>query len=268
VLLRDRGTPEVFLVKRHDSVAFMGGAHVFPGGSIDSTDHLDDPELICDGVASATARRADVTADAAIAFHVAAVRELFEEAGVLLARRDGAMVSLDIGSDPHWQGYRRQLAAGVLTMPALAARESLRLALDALACFAHWVTPEIETRRFDTRFFAAVAPEHQQATHDDAETTHGEWMSAADAIARCHRGEIMLPPPTWTTLRQVERFASVADVMAWARTCSVPRVQPGFIERDETRIAVLPGDPECPPVAGFEAKECRFVLEGGRWRTS
>lgn len=264
MLLREGPTPEVFLVRRHSNVAFMGGAHVFPGGSVEDGDRIQAPELICDGVESATARLVDVAADMAVAFHLAAVRELFEEAGVLLARRDGAPVApADIS---HLLDYRRQLAAGASTIAAVAAREAIRLALDELVYFAHWVTPEREARRFDTRFFLAAAPPGQDATHDDAETTQGEWMTPAEAIARCRRGEIALPPPTWTTLRTLERFATVAEALAWARTRVVPRVQPGLVERNGATLVLLPGDPAYPPVAGFDAVERRFILEAGRWR--
>jgi 8-oxo-dGTP pyrophosphatase MutT (NUDIX family) len=265
-LLRDRERPEVFLVRRHDNAAFMPGTHVFPGGSVDRGDHLDDHEPRCDGVASATARMPDVPAGAAVAFHVAAIRELFEEAGVLLARRDGVLLSRVTHTRSDLLACRRQLAAGGMTIGALASRESLRLAVDQLVYVGHWVTPDGEARRFDTRFFLALAPPDQQASHDAGETTQGKWMTAAQAIARCRRGEIALPPPTWTTLRWLERFGSAAEAIASARSRPVPRVQPVLMRRGNTRLVLLPGDPDCPPVDGFDAEECRFVLEDGRWR--
>ena len=265
VLLRPATPLEVFLVRRHDDVAFMGGAHVFPGGRVEEGDFITDPGLLCDGVDGAAERMRDVSADTAVAFHVAAIRELFEEAGILLARRDGDVVAIDDEATVRFRDYREQLATGAVAMWELADRENVRLALDALAYFAHWVTPEIETRRFDTRFFAAVAPANQEAAHDEGETTHGEWLRPADAIARCLAGEIALPPPTWTTLRDLERFADVDAAMAWARTREVPRVQPGFVQQGDTRLVLLPGDPECPPVPGFEARETRFVLRNRKW---
>lgn len=273
----DRRAPhlEVFLVRRHDNLAFMSGAHVFPGGRVDGADAISDAERFCDGVEAAPSRMRDLPADAAIAHHVAAIRELFEEAGILLARRGNAIIDIDDDAgEPEatasrrrrWQPYRQQLATGAIALSEIAAREQVRLALDELAYFAHWVTPEIETRRFDTRFFVAAVPPNQEAAHDEGETTHGEWMRPGDAIARCLRDEIALPPPTWTTLRQLEAFATVADVMTWARTREVPRVQPGFIQDGSRRIVLLPGDPEVEKIAGFEARETRFILESGRWR--
>jgi 8-oxo-dGTP pyrophosphatase MutT (NUDIX family) len=267
VLLRANPRLEVFLVRRHDDVAFMGGAHVFPGGRIEQADYLVQPERICDGLDTAAAAIPDLSPASAVACHVGALRELFEEAGILLARRNGEMVSLHGDDDERMRRWRRELSAGQSAMWEVAERENVRLALDSLAYFAHWVTPEIETRRFDTRFFLAAAPDHQHAAHDAGETTHGEWVAPAAAIARCRDGDIALPPPTWTTLRQLERFATVEDAMQWARACgAVPRVEPGFIQQGETRIVLLPGDPGCPDVAGFSAEETRFLLEGGRWR--
>ena len=261
---------EVFLVRRHDNVAFMGGAHVFPGGRVDPADQLagrevgnDDPE----------ARMRDRSAKDAIAFQVAAVRELFEEAGVLLARSSdgdtarGPIVSIADGAVDRFDGYRRALLDGDITLRDLLERERLCVALDALALFAHWVTPVVETRRFDTYFFLAIAPDSQDAAHDDRETTHGVWVRPADALERCLRGELALPPPTWTTLRALSHLRTVADAWHWAKAQPVPRVQPCFYENaDGTRLVILPGDPLCLAVEGFEAEEKRFLLENGRWR--
>ena len=92
-------------------------------------------------------------------------------------------------------------------------------------------------------------------------------MFPAEALERCREGAIALPPPTWTTLRALGESTSVGDALEWARAQRAPRVQPNVIERDDaTRIIALPGDPLCPPVAGFEPVEKRFILSGGRWR--
>jgi 8-oxo-dGTP pyrophosphatase MutT (NUDIX family) len=254
----------VFLVRRHDNVAFMGGAHVFPGGRVDDADHLADPERWCDGVGAAIARMPGRSEEQAIAFHVAAIRELFEEAGVLLARDRQGFLAQDEG---RLDGYRREMLGHRLTMRDLAEGEGLRLALDALALFGHWVTPEIETRRFDTYFFFAIAPDVQEATHDEHETTQGTWIYPQEALERCRRGEMALPPPTWTTLRAMSQRRDVDDAWAWASSQPVVRVQPRVVERaDGARIIALPGDPLCPPLAGFDVPEKRFLLENGRWR--
>lgn len=259
VLIRPSHTRfEVFLVKRHDNVAFMGGAHVFPGGRVDEADRIERPERVCDGVAEVVARMPDLAVADAVGHHVAAIRELFEEAGVLLARPAAAH---------RLRGVRHQLASAALTLEELAQRERLRLALDDLVVFAHWVTPEIEIKRFDTRFFVACLPHNADAVHDEGETTHSEWIDPEDAIERCRRDEIALPPPTWTTLRTLSKLSSADEVMRWARRQRVVRIEPAFIATDAVTMLTLPGDPTFPPVDGFETpEETRFILSDGRWR--
>lgn len=137
-----------------------------------------------------------------------------------------------------------------------------------LAPLAHWVTPEIEIRRYDTRFFLARMPDGQHPRHDDGEMTAMEWLSPRDAIARFERREMLLPPPTWTTIRQLEKLPSIDQVFAWAQQRKVVRVMPGFIKNDTVTMLTLPGDPLFPVIPGWEVpEETRFVLEeGARWQ--
>jgi 8-oxo-dGTP pyrophosphatase MutT (NUDIX family) len=269
VVLRDSSTgPEVFMVRRHADTAFMGGAHVFPGGRVDAADHGADAAW-CDGIAHAARQLAGLSPAEALAYHVAASRELFEEAGVLLARHAaGEFVSLS-GADVHerFKQDRTGVHSGKTTLRAVIERERLRLALDALVLFAHWVTPPIDTRQFDTRFFMTRVPPHQTPAHDDTETTHSTWLRPADAIAQSLDGEIVLPPPTWSTLRELEPFRSVEDALAWARERRVVRRMPKLVEQDGRRMLVLPGDPLHPDAAGAEPLvETRFAFVDRRWR--
>ena len=144
---------------------------------------------------------------------------------------------------------------------------SVSITIDDLVPFAHWVTPEIEIRRYDTRFFLARMPEGQIAKHDESETTALEWLSPRAAMARFERRELLLPPPTWTTLRQLAPRRSIDEVMAWARARTIVRVMPGFFKDGEDVTLTLPGDPTFPTVPGWEVpEETRFVLEDGtRW---
>jgi 8-oxo-dGTP pyrophosphatase MutT (NUDIX family) len=260
VLLRSASPFEVFLVRRSDSIAFMGGAHVFPGGRVDPSDEIVDVDVVATETGPAIARMADVPANIAIAQHVAALRELFEEAGVLLARPLTAISINRLKTD------RRELLAGRISFPEVIRRERLRLAFDQLAYFAHWVTPEIEIRRFDTRFFIARAPEGQTPIHDEGETSHSEWVTPTAALERCRAALIALPPPTWTTLSMLARFDSIDAVFDWAQRKLVPRVQPRFEKRGDRTLLFYPGDPMYPAVEGFDATETRFVLENRRWR--
>src|SRR5256885_6146089 len=199
------------MVRSHEGTAFMGGAHVFPGGRVDAADATAD-DTWCDGVAHALAQLPSMPPSEATAFHVAAARELFEEAGVLLARdRAGAFVSLAGADHDRFKQARRAVHAGATPLRVLVLGEGLRLALDALVLFAHWVTPPIDTRQFDTRFFMTRVPPDQTPAHDDAETTHSVWLSPAAAIGEALDQQIVLPPPTWTTLRELEPFESVHD---------------------------------------------------------
>jgi ADP-ribose pyrophosphatase YjhB (NUDIX family) len=144
---------------------------------------------------------------------------------------------------------------------------NVSITVNDLHPFAHWVTPEIETRRFDTRFFLARMPEGQQAKHDESETTALEWLSPREAIARFQRRELMLPPPTWTSIRQLARRSSIDDVLRWAKSRQIVRVMPGFVKNEREFMLMLPGDPLLPTIPGWDVpEETRFVLqEGGRW---
>jgi 8-oxo-dGTP pyrophosphatase MutT (NUDIX family) len=265
VVLRDSPAgPQVFMVRRHEDTAFMGGAYVFPGGRVDAGDRdVADPSW-CDGVDVAAAQLGSLPAVDAVAFHVAALRELFEEAGVLLARdATGGFVS-DVNT--RFRRYRADVHAGVLSMRDVIDREHVRLALDALLSLAHWVTPPIDVRQFDTRFFVARVPPNQTPAHDETETTHSIWVTPADALARAIRDEIILPLPTWTTLRELEPFETVDDALAWARRHHIVRRMPQLVERDGQRMLVLPGDPLHPEPADDPPAETRFVHVAGRWR--
>lgn len=252
---------EVLLVRRNDHVAFMAGAYVFPGGRLDDGDMPEPPEA-CDGL-DAMGRCPDLTPNEEARYRVAAIRELLEEAGVLLARdAHGAMADAATTAE-----VRASLPPNTSLVQFLAARR-LRVALDAVMPFAHWVTPEIEIRRYDTRFLLARVPAEQEASHDAGETTALEWLSPPQAVARCQRGEIMLPPPTWTTLKRLGRFGSVDEAWQWASATPMVRIQPGFVRTEDTATIVLPGDPAYPLPPGCEPlDDTRFELVEGRgWR--
>jgi 8-oxo-dGTP pyrophosphatase MutT (NUDIX family) len=269
IVLRDgpRG-PEVFLVRRHEGTAFMGGAYVFPGGRVDAADRAAADGAWCDGVDEA--QRLDaLSSDDAIAFRVAAARELFEETGVLLARDDqGVFAALSRpGEQARFGRYRAEVHAGILSLRDVVEQERLRLALDALVPVAHWVTPPIDVRQFDTWFFLTRVPPSQVPIHDDRETTDSMWMRAAEALAAARRDEIVLPIPTWTTLRELERFGDVESALAWARGRAIVRRQPLLVERNGIRMLLLPGDPLHPETPTEPSiGEVRFAYVDGRWR--
>jgi len=267
LMLRDAACgPEVFMVRRHDAAVFMGGAYVFPGGRVDLGDSDVADTSWCDGLEAPALP--GVASEAATAHRLAAIRELFEEAGVLLARnRRGHLLAT---SDPavrhRFAAARRDLHAGATSLKDIADREGLRLALDALVPVARWITPPIDVRQFDAWFFLTRVPPDQAPAHDDLETTHGLWLTAADALTRAEARRIVLPPPTWTTLRELEPFATVDEAFAWASRRRIEPRRPLVHETGEARFLLLPGDPlnaetwhEPPP------RETRFRFDDGRW---
>ena len=279
VLVRERpgasgGTPpELFMVRRTRGTSFFGGAFVFPGGRVDQADHVTDADEWCDGADMARVHFADLAAepDTAIAYHLAAMRELFEEAGVLLARdRTGQfIVTSDPATQLRFDDHRHALHDGERSLRAIVDAEGLRLALHVLRPLAHWVTPVVEPKRFDARFFLACMPDGQVPLHDSLETTESRWMTAAEALEHCRRDEIVLAPPTWCTLRDLSQFDSVAAMLDWLRTQTIVRMEPMPYEADGRKMLLLPGDPLHPePARGDSPAETRFVLDRGRWRAT
>ena len=201
---------EVLMLRRVAAMKFAPGAYVFPGGSVDPADS--DPEIGWHGPDPADfGARLGASAAMARALVCAAVRETFEESGVLLAGPPGGG-PLAEPSGPSWEADREALANGEMTLAGLLARHGLVLRADLLVPWARWITPEGEPRRFDARFFAAALPAGQVATGHAAESDHIAWVRPADAIAAAKAGEMSLFPPTAATLND---FA-VAEVAAVA----------------------------------------------------
>ena len=236
---------EVFLLRRNQEAAFGGGAYVFPGGAVDASDEDQAWSSHCAGLDDAAASRLLKLERGGLAYWVAAIRECFEEAGLMLAYDSaGEMVALeDADAAREFSALRRQLIAGELTFAALCRDRGLQPALDRLAYFSHWITAQGRPRRFDTRFFIAVAPAAQTPSHDSGETVEDIWIRPADALERHRCGELNLMFPTIKTLEALARFADTSAVMEHART---PRAMPPMTPRaatgrDGPRMLV-PGD--------------------------
>ena len=249
---------EVFMVRRHGKSGFMAGAHVFPGGKLDDEDASDALLDRCIGLTAAEAgeRLAEDDGRRALALHVAAIRETFEEAGVLLA--DGAD-AIELAS------ARKKLHEGAFSFEHFVIDADLQLRVSDLQPQARWITPEIERRRYDTRFFLAPAPREQQATHDRIETTAGEWLSPASAIAKMDEGAIQLPPPTLRTLQVLASSTTIEAAFADAASRKPPTILPTFHDDDGTFVLALPGDSRHPVSERAFPGPTRLVLEGGRW---
>jgi 8-oxo-dGTP pyrophosphatase MutT (NUDIX family) len=221
------------LLRRSAALSFVAGAHVFPGGSVDDGDRFAIPDTCCDGLAELP-RFPHLDAGGELACRVAAARELLEEAGVLLARRDGRWATTAEAED-----VRRELTAGARFDDVLEA-QGHRLALDGLAPFARVVTPVTEPRRFDTHFFVAELPPGAEARPYEAESDELVWATPTAAMEKAHRGELVLLPPTWVTLLQLEAVESVADLAAWAAARPLERVDPRLEVEGEKRLLSVP----------------------------
>ncbi len=226
VLARDAEQgPELFMVRRPLKAAF-GAAYVFPGGVVDASDRL--ARAHCRGLDAAAAdRRLEVDRDG-LDYYVAAIRELFEETGVLLASGDA---SADVLAE-----CRRQINAETLGWSEFLAARNVMLNVDALAYFSHWITPTARAKRFTTRFFVAALPDGQVAEHDPGELTDSRWTTVDAALEAGARGEIELRLPTRKTLESLRPHASVAALLDWAREREASGV--------ETIQPVLPPGPD------------------------
>ena len=239
VLLRDgESGVEAYLLRRVGSMAFAGGMYVFPGGSVDPRDG--DADIAWEGPPPAE-WAAPLSAGEPLArgLVAAAVRETFEESGVLLAS--------PIAGDPE-HGAREQAALldRSASMAEVLARNGLVLRADLLRPWAHWVTPEIEPKRFDTRFFVAALPDGQEPVHYRGESDHSEWVAPRAAVERHAAGELGMLPPTVFTLAEIGAYDTVADVMAAATRRDVRRVLPRIVVSGDDVLLLVPGDPGYP----------------------
>jgi 8-oxo-dGTP pyrophosphatase MutT (NUDIX family) len=253
---RGDGPFRILMLKRHGSVTFPG-VHAFPGGVVDPAD-TDAPGATLPSDQRWAGPRAGDDATTALPFWVAAVRELFEEVGILLAVRAGRLVEGPLS--PELLALRDRLHARHGLGPVLAEVGAVP-ATHALYAFARWVTPSVNPRRFDTRFLIGRMPPGQEPCPDGTETESCTWYTPRGALAAYLAGEIELIPPTVRTLDDLARFPSIEAALQHARTRAVVPVCPE-IENDAGTVTMrypgTAGDPLLP--------DRRLVLERGRWR--
>lgn len=212
LLLRDTAHgPEVFMLKRPGRGDFPD-LHVFPGGKVDEEDFL--PEYL-DSLEDGHANQLLGLNAGAARYWVTAIRECFEECGVLLARRDGQLLALtDPAEVERFDGYRHRLIDTHMSMAELCREEGLTLAADHLLYFSHWLTPAVVPRRFDTRFFMARMPAAQETAAHHWETAGSEWVVPKQALAAAAAGEWQMIAPTLTSLQSIAGYSSVTEVFA------------------------------------------------------
>ena len=250
MLLRDsEHDMEVFMMQRTTTAAFASGMYVFPGGRVDDVDGASELDDLCEGLTDAEASDLLRVPSGGLAYWVAAIRESFEEAGVLLARdeRGDFVRHNDPDSQQRFAAARHAVHDGALSLAEFCRQEGLRLAVDTISYVSHWVTPVGEKRRFDTRFFVAVAPPAQDLMHDDKETIASLWVTPTDALGRAERGELAMIPPTVANLQFLAPHHSTSAAVAAAQTIGVPTpIVPKLRYGSDGRVVevLFPDDPD------------------------
>ncbi len=230
--------PELFMVRRHERSSF-GAAYAFPGGVVEDDDAA--VHEFCSGLGTIQANtRLGVKKDG-LDYFSAAIRELFEESGVLLANVD------DLDED--LKAARDSLNDGSECWSDFVTRNRLELLCDRLHYFSHWVTPVLQPRRYSTRFFLAELPEGQDAEHCGGELTDSCWTTAHDMLEAGRAGAVELHFPTIKTLESIARHKTLEALVDWARACvewGVTSMLPAIIMRDGKAEVVLPGERDYP----------------------
>ena len=246
LLLRDAAAAaeiEVFMMVRNRQIEFASGALVFPGGSVDAADRaiIERPELY---------RETPGDDPETLSFRIAAIRETFEESGILLARPRGAdaLISAERAGEIE-ASHRAALCAGEASFAEIVAGHDLVLALDQLVPYARWVTPVLLPKRFDTWFFLAKAPPEQLGRHDGHESTDSIWLSPREALAGADDGRFNLPFPTTRNLIRLGRQPSVAAALEDARQRAVVTVMPELTTQPNGKVQL-----RIPAAAGYDGE--------------
>ena len=243
---------EVFLVQRHRGMGFMGGMHVFPGGKLSTSDLSDHAVALVEDANSDHAGPwlKGVDQFRAVGLCIAAIRETFEEAGVLLA----------LGSEHVNRSAMRTRLLDGEDFARLLREAGCRLRLSDLTPMSRWITPTAETRRFDTFFYVARAPADQRAEHDRQETIAGAWMTPEEAMRAADEQRIRLAPPTRRTLNSICHLRAVDAVATHAQTADRQPIQPVIETRGNEVLLLMPGDPDHPDPQRRIAGPTREVL--------
>lgn len=246
---------EVFCVERNKKARFLGGAIVFPGGKVDELDR----EPGWPATAPAAVRDPTFADDATLrALLVAVCRESLEEAALLPLQ----------GTVSHEEllALRDEMARGERTLRAWLTERARVLDLAAIRPFSRWITPTVEARRYDTRFFVGIAPAGQPGAHDNSETMSSFWATPAAVLDRFAKNEVQVAPPTHRTLEQIASAKTAADVFAIADRNALGPICPELVQATDTLALVLPGDPQHSVREVRVPGKSRYVLRGEQWR--
>lgn len=230
LIVRDGNGLEVLMVRRGAGMAFGASAWVFPGGKVAPADADPVWDDLSDGSYDHYQR----------SLRIAAAREVFEESGLLLATCNGG--ELDGDACTQFDSLRADVEKDPTLFIKLVRDGNLRLTLDRLVPFAHWITPTFEPRRFDTYFFLVRAPASQIVRHDGHEAVDHEWVAPASLLERRKRGEAKLMFPTRLNLEVLNRSANAADAETAARAFTVVTVEPQVEDREDGKVLVIPAE--------------------------
>ncbi len=253
MLVRDAEEPasddsalEVLMVRRNLQSDFVGGVYVFPGGAVDPLDGGREAEALSQGRSDVEASILLGIENGGLAYWVAALRETFEEAGLLLAERPGGppLLGGDVEEEARFLAERALVNKGERRFLDICREERLQLLVGDVHYFAHWITPRGSPRRYDTRFFVAAAPAGQQAAHDAGETIAETWISPRRALEGHRKGVFDIIFPTVRNLQAISRFATSAELLEAAQSASrsVPTIEPRVIADGNGVRILLPGD--------------------------
>ena len=236
---------EVLMVKRSKRPPF-GNLYVFPGGKIDESDKDLNITNFCNGLNDEQASIKLGVNEGGLSYWVACVRECFEEVGILLAKKNNGQ-ELDLnGADKHkFDNYRRMLLENKISLFEICKKENLSLNLNNIEPFSHWITPEIEIKRFDTRFFIAYIPAKQTERHDGNELTDSVWISPKKALDRSLNGKMPMIMPTISNLQQCLEFDSGQKLLEHQSKLTnddIPSILPKFFKNEGKWVGLLPGD--------------------------
>ncbi len=243
MLIDDRPDLQVFMMERHAGTVFAGGMWVFPGGSVDAGDDSLEFQSISIHRDDREASKLMKLPSGGLAYYVAAIREAFEEAGILLALHRDTLKPLDLSDAAvarRFQRHRDEINDSSRNFIEIIREENLLLDAGQMHYIARWITPEGPPRRFDARFFITRMPENQIPVHDDGELVHSAWMSPEEILQRAESGEMVLMSPTLRMIKNLALFDSASGVIdAAARNTVDERAR---VTRD-TGIIVMPGEP-------------------------
>ena len=242
ILMREeiKGDFEIFMVKRSSRSTF-GSLYVFPGGKLDPEDSENDLYPYCEGMNNEEASKQLGIKDNGLSFWIACIRECFEEVGVLLTNPDDSILQ----DTNKLTKLRKELNNKEITFKEICVSESLRLRTKNIVPCAHWITPDIETKRFDTRFFLAKVNAKQLASHDGFELTESFWIKPADALAKLKNGEMNMILPTIKNIEKLAEFSSSTEAFSYFDGLgdnAIPPILPKFIKKDGEWVGFLPGE--------------------------